>query len=149
MWKEQILSGIGEDPDKPNIFIKNNVRNHSYQQFWRRSELTESGLTEVYCNCLHEGCLLWTWSVLNSCVINRSVLKGNPDIHNFHNKKIATFYTFFHVDSTRGCNWFGCFIFYLVWLKACCYTVFVSRVFTIDESLTLSSLLYSLSSCIV
>jgi len=33
MLKEQILSGIGEDPDKPKIFIKKNVRNHSYQQF--------------------------------------------------------------------------------------------------------------------
>jgi len=47
MKKEQILSGIGEDPDKPNIFIKSNVSNHSYHQFlrfWRRS-----GLAEVYC----------------------------------------------------------------------------------------------------
>ena len=36
-WKEQILSGIGEDrknPDKPKIFIKKNVRNHSYHQFY-------------------------------------------------------------------------------------------------------------------
>jgi len=32
--EEQILSGIGEDPDKPNIFIKKNVRNHSYHQFY-------------------------------------------------------------------------------------------------------------------
>jgi len=30
MWKAQILYGIGEDPDKPKIFIKINVRNHSY-----------------------------------------------------------------------------------------------------------------------
>jgi len=33
MWKEQILYGIGEDPDlknlvKPKIFIKKHVRNH-------------------------------------------------------------------------------------------------------------------------
>jgi len=34
MWKEQILSGIGEDPDKPKIFMKQTVRNHSYQQFY-------------------------------------------------------------------------------------------------------------------
>ena len=39
MWIEQILSGIGEDPDpenldKPRIFIKNNVTNHSYHQFY-------------------------------------------------------------------------------------------------------------------
>jgi len=34
MWKEQILSGIGEDPDKPKIFIKKKVRNHSYHQFY-------------------------------------------------------------------------------------------------------------------
>jgi len=34
MKKEQILSGIGADPDKPKIFIKNNVRNHSYHQFY-------------------------------------------------------------------------------------------------------------------
>jgi len=34
MKKEQILSGIGADPDKRKIFIKNNVRNHSYHQFY-------------------------------------------------------------------------------------------------------------------
>jgi len=36
MWKEQILSGIGEDPDlKIRINrIKENVRNHSYHQFY-------------------------------------------------------------------------------------------------------------------
>jgi len=38
MWKEQILSGIGEDriknPDKPKIFIKKNIRNHSSHQFY-------------------------------------------------------------------------------------------------------------------
>jgi len=34
MWKEQILSGIGENPDKPKIFIKKNIRNHSYYQFY-------------------------------------------------------------------------------------------------------------------
>jgi len=39
MWQEQILSGIGEDPglknpDKPQINIKKNVRNHSYHQFY-------------------------------------------------------------------------------------------------------------------
>jgi len=33
MWKEQILSGIGEDPDKPKIFIKKKVTNHLYHQF--------------------------------------------------------------------------------------------------------------------
>jgi len=36
-WKEQILSGIGKDrenPDKPKIFIKKNVRNHSNHQFY-------------------------------------------------------------------------------------------------------------------
>jgi len=33
MRKEQILSGIGDDPDKPKIFIKKNVRNHSCHQF--------------------------------------------------------------------------------------------------------------------
>jgi len=44
-------SGL-KNQDKPKIFIKKNVRNHSYHQFypvWRRSELAESGLTEVYC----------------------------------------------------------------------------------------------------
>jgi len=34
MWKEQILSGISEDPDKPKIFVKKNGRNHSYHQFY-------------------------------------------------------------------------------------------------------------------
>jgi len=34
MWNEQTLSGIGEDPDKPKIFIKKNERNHSYHQFY-------------------------------------------------------------------------------------------------------------------
>jgi len=34
MRKEQILSGTGEDPDKPKIFVKKNVRNHSYYQFY-------------------------------------------------------------------------------------------------------------------
>jgi len=39
MWKEQILSGIGEDPDSKirinrRFFIKKNVRNHSYHQFY-------------------------------------------------------------------------------------------------------------------
>jgi len=34
MWNEQILSGIGEDPDKPKIFTKKNVRNHSYHKFY-------------------------------------------------------------------------------------------------------------------
>jgi len=34
MWKEQILSGIGEDPDKPKIFVKKDVRNHSYHTFY-------------------------------------------------------------------------------------------------------------------
>jgi len=38
MGKGQILSGIGEDPDKNpdkrKIFIKNNVRNHSYHQIF-------------------------------------------------------------------------------------------------------------------
>jgi len=38
MWKEQILSSIGEDPgkknDKPKIFIKNNVKYHPYHQFY-------------------------------------------------------------------------------------------------------------------
>ena len=38
-----------KNPDKPKIFIKKNVRNHSYHQFWLRSGLTQSGLTEVYC----------------------------------------------------------------------------------------------------
>ena len=33
MWKKHILSGIGEDPDKPKIFIKKNVGNYSYHQF--------------------------------------------------------------------------------------------------------------------
>ena len=33
-YEEQILSGIGEHPDKPKIFIKKNVRNHSYHQFY-------------------------------------------------------------------------------------------------------------------
>ena len=36
-WNEQILSVIGEDrenPDKAKIFIKKNVRNHSYLQFY-------------------------------------------------------------------------------------------------------------------
>jgi len=40
--EEQISSGIGEDPDKPKIFIKKNVRNNSYQRcirYWRRSGL--------------------------------------------------------------------------------------------------------------
>jgi len=32
--KEQILSGISEDPDKPKIFIKKNVKNHSYHQIY-------------------------------------------------------------------------------------------------------------------
>jgi len=32
--KEQILSGIGEDPDKPKIFIMKNVRNHLCNQFY-------------------------------------------------------------------------------------------------------------------
>jgi len=31
---EQILSGIGVDPDKPKIFMKKNVRNHPYHQFY-------------------------------------------------------------------------------------------------------------------
>ena len=39
-------SGL-KNPDKPMIFIKNNVRNHSYHQFWRRS-----GLTRFYCSLL-------------------------------------------------------------------------------------------------
>jgi len=34
MKKEQILSGIGEDPDKPKIFIMKNVRNHLCNQFY-------------------------------------------------------------------------------------------------------------------
>jgi len=34
MWKVQILSGIGEDPGKPQKFINKNVRNHSYHQFY-------------------------------------------------------------------------------------------------------------------
>jgi len=42
-------SGL-KHPDKPKIFIKKNVRNHSYHQFYpvlaRRF-----GLTEVYCSC--------------------------------------------------------------------------------------------------
>ena len=33
-FEKQILSAIGEDPDKPKIFIKKNVRNHSYHQFY-------------------------------------------------------------------------------------------------------------------
>ena len=44
-------SGL-KNPDKSKIFIKKNIRNHSYHQFirfWRRCGLTESGLTEVYC----------------------------------------------------------------------------------------------------
>ena len=53
MWKEKSLSGIGEDPDKPKIFCKENVKNHLFRQifpFWWKSGSTESGLTEVYCN---------------------------------------------------------------------------------------------------
>ena len=34
MFKARILSGIGEDPDKPKIFMKKNIRNHSYHQFY-------------------------------------------------------------------------------------------------------------------
>jgi len=34
MWKEKILSGIGEDPGKPKIFTKKNVKNHLYHQFY-------------------------------------------------------------------------------------------------------------------
>jgi len=34
MWKQQILSGIGEDPDKSKVFIKKNIRNHSYHKFY-------------------------------------------------------------------------------------------------------------------
>jgi len=38
MWKEQILSSIGEDLDKkiwtkPKIFRKKNIRTHLYHQF--------------------------------------------------------------------------------------------------------------------
>ena len=54
IWKEQILSGIGEDPDlirKKNLLRKRLeiIRTTSFIWFWRRSGLTESGLTEVYC----------------------------------------------------------------------------------------------------
>jgi len=36
-------SGL-KNPDKPKIFTKKNVRNHSHHRFWRTS-----GLIEVYC----------------------------------------------------------------------------------------------------
>jgi len=45
-------SGL-KNPDKPNVFIKKNIRNHSYHQFYLvsvRSGLTKSGLTKVYCS---------------------------------------------------------------------------------------------------
>ena len=51
MWKKQISSGIGKDPDKPNIFIKKTletIRTPSFIRFLRRS-----GLTEVYYKALH------------------------------------------------------------------------------------------------
>jgi len=47
-WRRSGLKNL----DKLKIFIKKNVRNHSYHQFYpvlRRSGLTEFGLTEVYC----------------------------------------------------------------------------------------------------
>jgi len=50
MWKEQILSGIGEDPDKPKVFVKKNGRNYSYHEFhtvWAKIQINRGLLYVV------------------------------------------------------------------------------------------------------
>ena len=45
-----------KNPNKPNVFINNNVRNHSYHKFWQRS-----WLTEVYCTSTIQ-CNMQSWT---------------------------------------------------------------------------------------
>jgi len=78
MWKEQILSGIGEDPDKPKIFTNKNERNHSYHQFYpvlakirinrgllyfqRSLRFNARCISQVPRNMITHFCVLWPMS---------------------------------------------------------------------------------------